>query len=282
MSKSANHVPTPDDSVVRNTAGNGSKQTPDDPPGFMPNDKLREFCDKHYNQLLPLMAEKVHQGNFQWKEKIQKEAKAQPIPSTMSKSSYPSQSLSVFSRLKRGDLGAFPLRREEKSLIYNTSFLGKYECSSLALDRGRKKVEDEIGSLEIRLNYVSDQENSAVFIASKWKRLLTVVLAVLDIFGGRHAYQEAAPRSSRSIHDIIKKGIGWLMRGCVIRGNRVFDGAFGGDEDEDFVIGEGVVVSSYSLVKSTKSCLGGMMVSLIFLEGLEEEAWMEAMGVEEK
>ncbi|GJX49659.1 reverse transcriptase [Tanacetum coccineum] len=49
-------------------------------------------------------------------------------------------------------------RRYKKSLIYNTSFLGEYECSSLALDRGRKKVEDEIGSLEIRLNYVSDQE----------------------------------------------------------------------------------------------------------------------------
>ncbi|GJZ46123.1 hypothetical protein Tco_0593719 [Tanacetum coccineum] len=39
------------------------------------------------------------------------------------------------------------------------------------------------------------------------------------------------------------------------------------------VIGEGVVVSSYSLVKSINTFLGGMMVSLIFLEGLEEETW---------
>ncbi|GJR74309.1 retrovirus-related pol polyprotein from transposon TNT 1-94 [Tanacetum coccineum] len=39
----------------------------------------------------------------------------------------------------------------------------------------------------------------------------------------------------------------------------VFDGAFGGDEEEDFVMGEGVVVSSSSLDRSTKSCLGGMM-----------------------
>ncbi|GJU75714.1 hypothetical protein Tco_1272784 [Tanacetum coccineum] len=52
----------------------------------------------------------------------------------------------------------------------------------------------------------------------------------------------------------------------------VFDGEFGGGGDEDFVIGEGVVVPSSSLVRSTKSCLGGMMVSLIFLKGLEEEA----------
>ncbi|GKE07572.1 hypothetical protein Tco_1399590, partial [Tanacetum coccineum] len=39
----------------------------------------------------------------------------------------------------------------------------------------------------------------------------------------------------------------------------VFDGAFGGDEDEDFVMVEGVVVSSSSLDRSIKSCLGGIM-----------------------
>ncbi|GJR19928.1 hypothetical protein Tco_0968455 [Tanacetum coccineum] len=64
--------------------------------------------------------------------------------------------------------------------------------------------------------------------------------------------------------------------------DEVFDGAFGGDGDEYFVIVEGVVVSSSSLVKSTNSFLGGMIVSLIFLEGLEEEAWVEAIGVEEE
>nr|GEZ34779.1 hypothetical protein [Tanacetum cinerariifolium] len=35
----------------------------------------------------------------------------------------------------------------------------------------------------------------------------------------------------------------------------VFDGAFGGDGDDDFVMGEGVVVPSSSFVKSIKSCL---------------------------
>ncbi|GJX14611.1 hypothetical protein Tco_0206369 [Tanacetum coccineum] len=76
-------------------------------------------------------------------------------------------------------------------------------------------------------------------------------------------------RSWRNIHDIIKKGIGWLRRGCVIRGQR----------EEDFVMGEGVLVSSSLLVRSTKSCLGGIMVSLVFLEGLEEEACVDAMEV---
>nr|GEV68090.1 hypothetical protein [Tanacetum cinerariifolium]GEY72753.1 hypothetical protein [Tanacetum cinerariifolium] len=64
--------------------------------------------------------------------------------------------------------------------------------------------------------------------------------------------------------------------------DEVSNGAFGGDGEEDFVMGEGMVVSSSSLDMFTKSCLGGMIVSLIFLEGLEEEAWVESMEVEEK
>nr|GFB31199.1 hypothetical protein [Tanacetum cinerariifolium] len=58
-----------------------------------------------------------------------------------------------------------------------------------------------------------------------------------------------------------------------------FNGAFGGDREEDVVIGEGVVGASSSLERLTKSCLGRIMVSLIFMEGLEEEALVEAMEV---
>ncbi|GJR57283.1 hypothetical protein Tco_1499445 [Tanacetum coccineum] len=57
----------------------------------------------------------------------------------------------------------------------------------------------------------------------------------------------------------------------------VFDDAFGGVGDEKVVIGEGVVVISSSLDILTNSCLGGIMVSLIFLEGLDEEALVEFM-----
>ncbi|GJU70847.1 hypothetical protein Tco_1262252 [Tanacetum coccineum] len=57
----------------------------------------------------------------------------------------------------------------------------------------------------------------------------------------------------------------------------VFDGAFGGVGDEEVAVGEGVVVTSSSLEMLTNSCLGGIMVSLIFLEGLEEEALVEFM-----
>ncbi|GJS03643.1 retrovirus-related pol polyprotein from transposon TNT 1-94, partial [Tanacetum coccineum] len=56
----------------------------------------------------------------------------------------------------------------------------------------------------------------------------------------------------------------------------VLDGAFEGVRDEEVVVGEGVVVTS-SLEMLTNSCLGGIRVSLIFLERLEEEALVEFM-----
>ncbi|GJT04785.1 hypothetical protein Tco_0839247 [Tanacetum coccineum] len=56
-----------------------------------------------------------------------------------------------------------------------------------------------------------------------------------------------------------------------------FDVQFGGVRDEEVVVGEGVVVTSSSLEMLTNSCLGGIMVNLIFLEGFEEEALVEFM-----
>ncbi|GJY00233.1 hypothetical protein Tco_0357251 [Tanacetum coccineum] len=55
----------------------------------------------------------------------------------------------------------------------------------------------------------------------------------------------------------------------------VFDGEFEGVGDEEGVVEEGVVVTYSSLDMLTNSCLGGIMVSLIFLEGLDEEALVE-------
>ncbi|GJY12584.1 hypothetical protein Tco_0381893 [Tanacetum coccineum] len=47
--------------------------------------------------------------------------------------------------------------------------------------------------------------------------------------------------------------------------------------DEEVVVGEGVVVTPSSQEMLINSCLGGIMVSLIFLEGLEEEDLVEFM-----
>ncbi|GJY93056.1 hypothetical protein Tco_0508838 [Tanacetum coccineum] len=67
--------------------------------------------------------------------------------------------------------------------------------------------------------------------------------------------------------------ISWLNEFVLV--DVVLDGAFGGVGDEEVVVVEGVVVTSSSLEMLTNSCLCGIMVSLIFLEGLEEEALVE-------
>ncbi|GKC60519.1 hypothetical protein Tco_1088117 [Tanacetum coccineum] len=71
----------------------------------------------------------------------------------------------------------------------------------------------------------------------------------------------------RNLRDVVKQRVQRLRRI-----DRVFDGAFGGVEDKEVVVGEGVVVTSSSLEMLTNNCLGWIMVSLIFLEGLKEEA----------
>ncbi|GJS47355.1 reverse transcriptase domain-containing protein [Tanacetum coccineum] len=60
VSISADQAQTPANSVVRSIAGKESKQAVDGDSGYLPEDKLREIYKKHYNQILPIMTEKVH------------------------------------------------------------------------------------------------------------------------------------------------------------------------------------------------------------------------------
>ncbi|GKB89926.1 hypothetical protein Tco_0962198 [Tanacetum coccineum] len=65
MSKSTERAQTPANSVIWNTAGKGSKQATEGPLGFLPEDRLREICEKNYNQILSIVVEKVHQEKLQ-------------------------------------------------------------------------------------------------------------------------------------------------------------------------------------------------------------------------
>ncbi|GKA21435.1 reverse transcriptase domain-containing protein [Tanacetum coccineum] len=79
-------------------------------------------------------------------------------------------------------------RKKKKSLDYNNSFLGEYECSSLTLDREEMRDEkEEIGSLETRSNNVSDQEISVKHSGSGsggWFCTLIVWLGRWSLAGG--------------------------------------------------------------------------------------------------
>nr|GEV33699.1 reverse transcriptase domain-containing protein [Tanacetum cinerariifolium] len=62
MSTQAKPIFTPPTSVVRSTVGKGNEETQENLNRPASDAALREYCDKHYHQLLPLIAEKVHQG----------------------------------------------------------------------------------------------------------------------------------------------------------------------------------------------------------------------------
>ncbi|GJT04607.1 reverse transcriptase domain-containing protein [Tanacetum coccineum] len=65
---------SPPTSAVRNTVGKGNEQISKNLKRTASDAALREYSDKHYHQLLPIIAEKVHQQKMQ-QEKL-KEVKA--------------------------------------------------------------------------------------------------------------------------------------------------------------------------------------------------------------
>nr|GEU96211.1 hypothetical protein [Tanacetum cinerariifolium] len=146
----------------------------------------------------------------------------------------PEQAFVEYASSRTSEMGV--KKKKEKSLDYNNSFLGEYECSSLALDREEMRdVKEEIESLETRSN------NALACREDVGVDLLEIARSIVNAF------------------------------------IRVFDGVFGGVGDEEVVVGESMVVTSSSLEMLTNSYLGEIMVSLIFLEGLEKEAFEEFM-----
>nr|GEY52146.1 reverse transcriptase domain-containing protein [Tanacetum cinerariifolium] len=60
MSNHEQTAPSQPTSAVRNTIGRGKEPTPQDRGGPASDTALREYCDKNYNQLLPIIAEKFN------------------------------------------------------------------------------------------------------------------------------------------------------------------------------------------------------------------------------
>ncbi|GJV87036.1 hypothetical protein Tco_1530974 [Tanacetum coccineum] len=85
----------------------------------------------------------------------------------------------------------------EKSLIYNTSFLGEYECSSLALDRIKKKILDHLNKIrqcKSEFSRVLNYGEEGEFVGWFWvefcggeedeRELLKMGQVVVVLFGG--------------------------------------------------------------------------------------------------
>ncbi|GJR38390.1 hypothetical protein Tco_1214074 [Tanacetum coccineum] len=67
MSTHSGPSPTTNTPAVRNTVGRGKEKSQENPNEPASDAALREFCDKNYNQLLSILAKKMHQ------EKVQQE-----------------------------------------------------------------------------------------------------------------------------------------------------------------------------------------------------------------
>nr|GEZ06041.1 hypothetical protein [Tanacetum cinerariifolium] len=60
MSNHEQSAPSQPTSAARNTVGRGKEPTLQDRGGPASDAVLREYCDKNYDQLLPIIAEKFH------------------------------------------------------------------------------------------------------------------------------------------------------------------------------------------------------------------------------
>ncbi|GJT87616.1 hypothetical protein Tco_1069333 [Tanacetum coccineum] len=151
-------------------------------------------------------------------------------------------SLKLFSDIKLN------VETDERSLN-NNLFLGEYECSSLALDKDERIDEKK------RLDHLKQDQTMLVIkrFSERKKDFQRLAGGGPDGFDSNE--EEVVPK----VDDVS------LVDG-------VFDGAFGGEGEEYVAMKECVLVTSSSLEMLTNSCLDGIIVSLIFLEGLEEEA----------
>ncbi|GJR16301.1 hypothetical protein Tco_0798953 [Tanacetum coccineum] len=135
MSVQADLVLTPPTSAVRNTVERGDAQNQENPKGATFEAALREYCDKHHHQLLPLIAEKVHQEKVQ-QDKL-KEVKARLNFEGCSRRNSKTQETSQYSELRtpnlRGEQGS--KRRSRRSRSMSRSPEPKSVCSRIRRDR---------------------------------------------------------------------------------------------------------------------------------------------------
>ncbi|GJW83886.1 hypothetical protein Tco_0157031 [Tanacetum coccineum] len=119
MSIRANFVPTSPTSAVRNTVGKGNEQKQENPKGAASDAALREYCDNHYHQLFPLIAEKVHQEKVQ-QEKL-KEVKAHLNFERCSRRNSRTQETSQYSESRTPNLRGEHGRRRRSRRFRNMS-----------------------------------------------------------------------------------------------------------------------------------------------------------------
>ncbi|GKB15244.1 hypothetical protein Tco_0849167 [Tanacetum coccineum] len=113
MSNHEQPAPSQPTSAVRNTVGRGKEPTSQDRGGLASDASLQEYCDKNYNQLLPIIAEKTMS------------TKEQEGRHRSRRSRSPRPSPSVFSRLRRNQSRSSRSREKEGGVFKRLGSRGK-------------------------------------------------------------------------------------------------------------------------------------------------------------
>ncbi|GJV96267.1 hypothetical protein Tco_1547844 [Tanacetum coccineum] len=166
------------------------------------------------------------------------------------------------------------MKRANTFVDYKTELVegsSKKSDAEIAQESSSKRVGDELEQESIKKQKMDEDKETI-----ELKSLMEVIpnekeVAVDDI----PLATEPPSIVDWKIHKKGKKSYYQIIRadGC----SKI---ALGGVGNEKVVVREGVVVTSSSLEMLTNSCLGGIMVSLIFLEGLEEEEALVEFMVE--
>ncbi|GJV73596.1 hypothetical protein Tco_1493591 [Tanacetum coccineum] len=206
MSRSADQAQTPANFAVRNIAGKRSKQAVDGDSEYLPEDKLREICEKHYNQILPIMTEKVHreklQGvqtrltygesshrNSQTREETQlsesescdrrrRPKKRKPSMATASRDTRPSQKTSVFSRLRRE--GDKPTRRRSPVTPRR-----RHASERMSASSNRSAEDSNRGKKDVRSNLLGS------------KKLISLKMRTTRVDTGSLGLRNVVPKKTR-------------------------------------------------------------------------------------
>nr|GEV53888.1 reverse transcriptase domain-containing protein [Tanacetum cinerariifolium] len=190
MSQSAEHAQTPANFMVRNTARKERKAPINGPSKLLPNDKLCKICKKHYNQILPIMAEKVHQGKLQGvhtrltygehshqkaqtrektplseSESCDRENKAKKrrnqSPYTMSRDTRYDRKPNVFSRLRHEESSSTHWKSPVSTIVF-TRLGARYKNVFTRLGERRKDVHSRLGPKVIsKLKHTHDRRHAS-------------------------------------------------------------------------------------------------------------------------
>ncbi|GJU11859.1 hypothetical protein Tco_1134255 [Tanacetum coccineum] len=179
-------------SVVRNTVERGKEPTPQDRGGPASNAALREYCDKNYNQLLPIIAERFNKEKE--RNEKPKEVKARLNFEECSETSRYSESRTVSTKEHENR------HRSRRSRSPRLSVFSRIRRERSRSPRQKSKEGGVFKSLESRGKSVSARSDS--YSQRSHSRYTKVLSESEDSRGGHRRSRSKKKKSCREEDDL--------------------------------------------------------------------------------